>query len=900
MRIKEFLQDCPKKAAFYHKGLAKNRRGFTIESRIIPGLCRLFKQKAGLDELEKFIKDEVSAYSAAWFDMEAQLTAMQELDRFVFGRLAGWYAQDVAPSVRDGRCWVPVKYEKRDLETKIPLLVQYENGRVEAFLIRKKNYGDFSAYSRKSPMDQDIEALLVLYYLATSGLATADLSTIYLYTKKDLSGELGGFVAEVGKPSAKANLQRYRYSELRDKDGNLLPEKIEEQIELAIDVREKTPKKPYCPECQFATLCHVTQFSPVYVESTKQSEKAVSGKLPQFTGAQKEAINYAKGQLVLLSCPGSGKTATIVGRAVHMIKDLGISAHQILIVAYTNETANELKARFKKLIPDASMQPEISTVNALGYDILLAKAQYLEYEPQVANDQKMMHVAYDVLSKRKPIGGLSYATVFGQNGVVSKFLSMYSTVRVKGFEAIEEDTQHYENLDKEAFRAACEAYEEAMRGLITFDEQVSLCTKLLKDNPGVLKGYRLRYKYIMVDEYQDMTPEMDEFIKTLAGEGDQANLCVAGDEDQSIYGFTGADNEYILNFQEAYPNAKVIVLKDNFRSSQEICDSASRIINESGEERVKKDIVAHMRGEPPFIYPRAATVDVESIIQREHEVNGVPYSQIAVIARRNDSLEDLDKELKCPTQIVKAYACTDPVAQILRDVYCMYYKGITNEEMYHLLAVFNRDAAENLDTDGGSVVEAVCRIVGTTDFKDAAYFERLPETDDPVITVASFLSVCFQVLDAGMSSMATVRQILEGLGIADHVILEELSDAVKKDETLKDNREMATYLDDMVLFSQGGRLNTATADAVQLVTAHDSKGSEWDVVILWRAENFSVNIRGKRSPTEKELGEYEEMRRLLYVAMTRPRLRLYILQDKPASGLSFIEDILALDEKKEA
>ena len=891
MKVKSLLQDCPKRADLYAKGLAKNKRGFVLEGTIIPGICRLFRERADMEEVKNFIDEQTASYKEGWFDMEAQLTVFRELDHFALWRFAQWWHKDIVPFLKDVRCHVKVEYSKGDLESTIPLIFMDENGRVEAFLIRQKNHDGRSGVSRRCPMDQDLEALLALWYLASNGCGKADLSTVYLFTDKDMAGEGGAFLIEEGRPKAQVNLQRYRYSELREKDGTLSLPKIEAAVSLALDIIEKNAKPPYCAECVFNSLCRITPFSPVYVESMmKEAQEGKVYALPEFNEAQKEAVRCVNGPVALLCGPGSGKTSVMVGRAEYMINGCGISPDQMLMTSVTNQGVIEMRTRLETLLRDGSQLPEISTINALGYEILMSKASYLGYEPRLATQEELMHMAFGILSKLPPIAGLSYAKVYGMHGVVNRFLNICEAVHKRGFEAVENDS-FYAKLDKDAFRRAYDEFEAATESLITFDDQVALCVQLFKEHPNVLRGYQMHYKYIMVDEYQDITDDAAEFIRLLAG--DDPNLCVAGDDDQSIYGFSGGTNRHLVGFGETYPQARVVILNDNYRSTRQIVGDALRIIDRSTEKRIKKDLIAHADGPAPAVIPEASVIDVASIIKKEHEA-GVPYSQIAVLSRKNDSIEQLPAVLKCPSQIVKAYTSTDPVCGILHDVYQMYFDGVSDPAMYHLIATFDREAADRLDVKDGGVVDAVCKAVGHTDFSDAGYFRSLKDASDPVVMTAKFLASCFRILSVDTTSMATIRQILAGLGLSDHLIASELSEAVAKDKMLSDNRRMGEYLDDMVRFTQGGRLDTGVADAVQLATAHDAKGAEWEVVIIWKTEDFSINIRGRRVPSEEETAEYEEQRRLLYVAMTRAKKRLYMLQSKPANGMSFIEEISAL------
>ena len=174
----------------------------------------------------------------------------------------------------------------------------------------------------------------------------------------------------------------------------------------------------------------------------------------------------------------------------------------------------------------------------------------------------------------------------------------------------------------------------------------------------------------------------------------------------------------------------------------------------------------------------------------------------------------------------------------------------------------------------------------------------LDGSEDPLITCVQILYKSFMILDAGTTSISAIRRVLGIMGLGSHIVLQELSDVIDKNPALQENIELEKYLSSVLLFAQTSRMETKEADAVQLVTAHDSKGLEWRAIIIWQVEAFRVYSRS-RTYKESDYTLFSEYRRLLYVAMTRAKEYLYLMQTAPASGLNFISELRNLADKEE-
>lgn len=876
---------CEKKESLIRKGLLRNQQPRVFMSNVHKLIDLLVNSKTTTEEIMKSVDKWIADYDPAWYQLEAQLPAMQEQDRFLYERFVNWWMRDVRPLAKSFKRYV--RWEAFGRKGTIDCMCQYTDGRVEAFLIRRKNFEQVSARSRKNPMEFDMDAIGALCFLAKNGCEKGDVTLVFL----EGDARNPAFVVEDGQPKSNANVMRYRYLEFRNPDGSLSLEKLEKGYRVAEDALEKNAEPPYCAACSLYDMCKVKVFSEEYLQSTLTEKNAANShyKLPTFTPIQKQAVAATEGPVILSCGPGSGKTAVLVGRTLHLLKN-GVSPTAILLVTFTNKAAGELKERIASYLSDGGQLPIVSTLNALGYDILLRNAESLGFEPKVATDMEKMQIAMQVLSEMPPIRGLNYDRLSGRGGLIARFVEMCEQYHLDA-ERFENDPQRAD-IDLKAFAEAYERFSEATQNFITFDDQIQMCLKLFEDHPNILQRYQRQFEYIMVDEFQDVSGDCAKFVYLLAAKN--RNLCVVGDDDQSIYAFNGGSNRYLLAFVREW-GAKQIVIDENFRSTQEILSMADAVISKSTEERIAKKLTASRKGTHPIFQEGCTLLDLNSTI-RQLQSKGLALNEIAIIARTNDALESLHQALEVPTQIAKAYSCADPIYGILRDIYSMYYHGLSAQLLYHMAVTIAPDQAFELPIDQGeNFLTAMDRYCGG--ILDKNHVLELDGSEDPLITCVQVLYRSFWILDAGTTSISAIRRILGLMGLESHIILQDISEAVEKKAALQENAEMEKYLSSVLMFAQTSRMETKEADAVQLVTAHDSKGLEWRAVIIWEVESFRVHSRS-RTYKESDYTLFSEYRRLLYVAMTRAKEYLYFMQTKPATGLNFIGELRSLTSQE--
>ena len=877
---------CEKKESLIRKGLLRNQqsRFFMNNARRLVDLITDSNQT--VESVMETADSWISEYDPEWYQLSAQLPAMQKQDHFLYERFVYWWFRDVRPLAQMFK--KHVRWTFFGKTGTIDCLCQYVDGSIEAFVIERKNFDDFSARSRNHPMESNLDAIGALYFLATNGCEKADVTLIFLEGRLDAPS----FSVEDGKPQSKANVMRYRYPTFRNANGTLNPDKLKQGFQEALTAQEKDTEQPYCAECALYDLCKVKPFSEEYLQSTLVEAQSASSKysLPDFTPLQRQAVELTEGPVSLSCGPGSGKTAVLVGRTLRLLQK-GVSPTSIVLVTFTNKAAGELKERITAYLPEGGQLPIISTLNALGYDILLRNEESLGFTPKVATDAETMQIAMQVLSDLPPIRGLSYERISGRGGVIARFVEMCEQYHLDA-DRFEDDPQHAD-LDMKAFCEAYDKFTDATRDYITFDDQIKMCLALFESHPAILHRYQRQFEYIMVDEYQDVSKDSAQFVYALAAKN--RNLCVVGDDDQSIYAFNGGSNRYLLAFAREW-GAKQIVIDENFRSTQEILSMASSVIEASTEERIEKKLKATHQGEQPAFQENCTIANLNETI-RKLQNKGVKLNEIAIIATRNEPLESLHQELAVPTQIAKVYSCSDPIYGILRDIYGMYYHGLSARLLYHMAATIAPEQAYELPVKSGeNFLDAMNIYCGGIHDKD--HVLALDGSEDPLITCVQILYKSFMILDAGTTSISAIRRVLGIMGLGSHIVLQELSDVIDKNPALQENIELEKYLSSVLLFAQTSRMETKEADAVQLVTAHDSKGLEWRAIIIWQVEAFRVYSRS-RTYKESDYTLFSEYRRLLYVAMTRAKEYLYLMQTAPASGLNFISELRNLADKEE-
>ncbi|MCX6730120.1 MAG: UvrD-helicase domain-containing protein, partial [Candidatus Portnoybacteria bacterium] len=300
--------------------------------------------------------------------------------------------------------------------------------------------------------------------------------------------------------------------------------------------------------------------------------------LTNLNPKQQEAVTTIDGPVLILAGPGSGKTKVLTHRLAYMVKS-GILPQNILAVTFTNKAAGEMKNRMQTLLKNENFIPFIGTFHSFCLKTLRKEISKLGYKPSfvIYDEDDQLSLVKDVI-KRLDINPDQFSA--------KRALHTISSLKNEII-----DYKEYENNAQEFFEKIIakiyRGYQEELQrnNALDFDDLIMFMVKIFEERPDVLERYQEEYKYIMVDEYQDTDPSQYKLIKLLSSK--YKNICVVGDDAKSIYSFRNADFRNILNFEKDYPQAKVVTLDQNYRSTQNILDAASKLISKNVYQKPK-------------------------------------------------------------------------------------------------------------------------------------------------------------------------------------------------------------------------------------------------------------------------------------------------------------------------
>mgnify|MGYP000902506729 CR=1 FL=1 len=376
---------------------------------------------------------------------------------------------------------------------------------------------------------------------------------------------------------------------------------------------------------------------------------------------QQEAVRHNKGPLLILAGAGSGKTRVLTHRIAYLIDELNVNPWNILALTFTNKAASEMRERVDKIVGYGSENIWVSTFHSTCVRILRRYIECLGYDRSFTiydgDDQKTL--MRDICK---------YLGIDTKNIKERTLLSAISSAKDELITPDEYELNAHGDYMKEKYALVYKEYQKRLKSnnALDFDDLIFKTVELFQNNPEVLTYYQNRFKYIMVDEYQDTNTAQFRLISILAStrneEGEiEHNLCVVGDDDQSIYKFRGANIYNILNFEKQFPDAKVIKLEQNYRSTQNILNAANEVISNNMGRKVKSLWTENEEGEPVHFnqcsteYEEAEYVvdDIDHTIQEE----GADYNDFAILYRTNAQSRVFEEKLifkNIPYKIVGA------------------------------------------------------------------------------------------------------------------------------------------------------------------------------------------------------------------------------------------------------
>jgi DNA helicase II / ATP-dependent DNA helicase PcrA len=616
--------------------------------------------------------------------------------------------------------------------------------------------------------------------------------------------------------------------------------------------------------------------------------------LSSLNPQQAEAVQATEGPLLILAGAGSGKTRVITVRIAYLIAEKGVPPHNILAVTFTNKAAGEMRERVEKLLRGQKLPsaPLISTFHSLCVRILRADIEKLE------EGYKRSFTIYDTDDSTKVIKAIIKDLGLDDKQTQPRNVrNAISAAKNRG-----EDHEmfaskiEYGDEKKATIAKIFRMYDERLltANALDFDDLLIKTVKLLRLSPETREKYNDRFKYILVDEYQDTNALQFALISYLTEK--QQNVCVVGDDAQSIYGFRQADIRNILEFESHYPTAKVILLEQNYRSTQTILDAADAIIANNVNQKKKKLWTANPGGER-ICYYQAYDADTEAkfvALKIEEHQRRNPNDRIVVLYRTNAQsrqFEEALRRMRIEYNIVGGFSFYERAE--VKDVIAYLKLAMNPFDDIALLRVINTpvrgigktslDALQAAAKANGASLWMTIRGITDAEFPlDVQMTPRAKEAFRAFKFVVDGLIKKANDYGGNYSVSDVVIAAIEDTGYANALRAENTDEAQARLENLEElvnaavdydkqqENGLRDFIDHAALTSDTDRYDSTAA--VTLMTAHMAKGLEFPIVFLVGLED-GIFPHSRSLSDEKDL---EEERRLAYVAITRAEKLLYV------------------------
>ena len=584
------------------------------------------------------------------------------------------------------------------------------------------------------------------------------------------------------------------------------------------------------------------------------------------------AVKHINGPMLVLAGAGSGKTKVLTSRIAYLIEN-GVSIDNILAITFTNKAAKEMKEREIKLIGYDAKSIQISTFHSLGLKIIKENYARLGYKSNfVILDSDDTLTVVKKIMKDLNLNPKFYNARDIRNKISSAKNELMDPDKYSKVEFDSNIIEVYRKYNKKLL----------INNSVDFDDLLILPIKLFRNYPDILKYYQDKYKYVLIDEYQDTNEAQYIFSKMLCN--NHKNIFVVGDNDQAIYAFRGANYKNILNFEKDYPDAKVIMLEENYRSTQNILDAANSVIKHN-KMRKDKNLWCNNDVGSKVKYIRVESDKdecsyVSNKIKELHD-NNVNYEDIAILYRTNAQSRLIEEEMLkngIPYRIVGSFYFYN--RKEIKDLLCYLRLINNNDDDVSLLRVINTpkrgigdktiENLTNVATEKGiSLFEAI------ESGKELTFKKMILEMKEKCenLTLTEMVDL---VLDmSGMRKEYTEDKSLESEIRMEN--LEEFKSITKGYEEEYGVISLTDFLNEVAIVSDISEHQEST-NKVSLMTIHAVKGLEFDnVFIVGMEEGIFPHYN---SINEGTLAAIEEERRLCYVAITRAKKNLWMLNCK--------------------
>lgn len=598
---------------------------------------------------------------------------------------------------------------------------------------------------------------------------------------------------------------------------------------------------------------------------------------------QAEAVKYINGPLLVLAGAGSGKTKVLTTKIAYLLKEMRISPFNVLAITFTNKAANEMRERVAAAVPDAARDIWILTFHAACVRILRRQAYFLGYNGDfvIYDDADRQTLLKDCLKE------LNYDNKKFSPRAVGAVISRAKNNLMDSEEFKEQANGFYELKVAEIY----EFYQSRLlkNNALDFDDLIMQTVRLFEQNPSILAYYQNKFRYILVDEYQDTNTAQYVLVKLLAAA--HRSLFVVGDPDQSIYGWRGANIRNILNFEKDYHDARIIKLEQNYRSTQVILDVANEVISNNSSRKEKDLWTAEGQGTPVMLYlgpdEHQEAQFIADRIRSIREHSGANYRDFAVLYRTH-----------AMSRVVEEIFLREMIPYTIIGGLKFYDRKEIKDLLAYLRLLVNPADTVSLSR----VINMPKRGVGEASFQKLSSFAleqniailevlersaRIPGLTSKVrqacLSLADVLNKISQEKEM-MNVTEITQRILQQTGYWQELVSENTVESRTRQENLKEfmsvtkefdkyagHGSLSVFLAEMALSSDIDWYKD-TGDQVVLMTLHSAKGLEFPNVFLIGLEEGVFPY----SRSLDEQFELEEERRLCYVGITRAKRQLYL------------------------
>lgn len=598
-----------------------------------------------------------------------------------------------------------------------------------------------------------------------------------------------------------------------------------------------------CEECFYKSTCRLETLDEAISELPTAEKGAMKDKV-SLNAEQTSVVEDMTSNMVVCAGPGTGKTATLVGKVLHELKN-DTPASAMLCITYTNKAVKEIKDRLEKAgIKD---MPTVCTIDALAYSICRENSKVLGFVPGIITMTNSMEIIKGIIFEIGPdLFSGQGKNLYGKAGKIRKSYNICIDAKERGLEKVIADIESHDNhalrrygdVDTETVKELYELFCEKVTDehLYEFSEIKSLCINILTSRKYVREGYQNNFDVIFVDEYQDVN-KLDHGLVKCLWNSDRNRLIVFGDDDQNIYAFRGGESSYMLEFANM-SLFRTVVLKQNYRNDESIMQSAKKLIKKGNFRRIAKDIVTQMsRQDCLFRCVDQDAYDLDYMISTLIK-EGYSYGDICVTGYSNEKLKKLKDSVSFPA--------------------CLSTRNLIDSALFNIL-----EACSHICTD--DALAKLCIIFKQDELllKDGELFYNIKCCDCDTLKEVVALAENYDKFTARqyISNMADL------LGLENSFEYERIKSDVNQFENPDSFKDLNEYLYTSLKLESDTQFDIDQKDRVMFITQHKSKGLEWPVVIY-------ITISDNVTPTGDNM-EPEFIHRM-YVTMTRAKNKLIV------------------------